>query len=66
MMKQVCYGILGKTGLHMSESCICEDADELEGELEYAQEDFPDEDFQIVPLYALVDDATLVSAQPGE
>ena len=52
MLKPVCYAILGKSGMWMSESCICEDADVLQAELEYAREEKPSEDYKIVPLYA--------------
>jgi hypothetical protein len=51
-MQQVCYGIVGKSGLYTSESCISTDRDDLEYELEIAQEDKPHEDYYIVPLYA--------------
>lgn len=51
MLKPVCYAILGKSGMWMSESCICEDADVLQAELEYAREEKPSEDYKIVPLY---------------
>jgi hypothetical protein len=50
-MKQVCYGIVGRARMYMSECCVCEDADALAEELETAREDYPDEDFKIVPLY---------------
>jgi hypothetical protein len=52
-MRKVCYAIVGKTRMHMSEMCVCEDADVLKDELWVAREDNPDEDFQIVPLYTL-------------
>ena len=50
-MRQVCFAIVGKTKMHMSEMCICEDAECLSDELAMAKEDFPEEDFQIVPLF---------------
>ena len=50
-MRQVCYAIVGKTEMHFSESCISGSKEGLEEELEYAQEDSPDEDYQIVPLF---------------
>ena len=57
MLKPVCYAILGKSGMWMSESCICEDADVLQAELEYAREEKPSEDYKIVPLYTRLDAA---------
>ena len=51
-MQQVCYGIVGKSGLYLSEACIGTDRDDLEDELEMAQEDEPDEGYHIVPLFA--------------
>lgn len=50
-MWKVCYGIIGKTKMHVSESCICEDADALTDELAYARESQPEEDYRISPLY---------------
>jgi len=50
-MRQVCFAIVGKTRMHMSEMCICEDAECLSDELAMAKEDFPEEDFKIVPLF---------------
>lgn len=52
-MRRVCYGIVGKTGLWMSEACVCEDADALKEELEYAREEKPNEDYRIMPLFTL-------------
>jgi hypothetical protein len=50
-MRQVCFAIVGKTKMHMSEMCVGEDAECLSDELAMAKEDFPEEDFQIVPLF---------------
>jgi len=51
-MRQVCYGIVGKTKMYMSVMCVCEDADALQSELEDAQDGEPEEDYRIEPLYA--------------
>jgi len=52
-MRKVCYGIIGKTKMYMSESCICEDDFALTDELEIAREDEPEQDYKISPLYTL-------------
>ena len=50
-MRQVCFGIVGKTRIYMNEMCVCEDAECLFDPLEDAQAEDPEEDFQIVPLF---------------
>jgi len=52
-MRKVCYAIIGKTRIYMSESCICEDADQLEDELKIAKKEEPEEDYKICPIYTL-------------
>jgi hypothetical protein len=62
-MRQVCYAIVGKTKMYMSESCVCEDADCLDEELKNAREDCPEEDYKIVPLFTLRRDGNYKSAR---
>ena len=56
MSDVLCYAIVGKSGMHWSESCISAPATSgdydgvLEYELEYARDAEPEEDYKIVGL----------------
>lgn len=51
-MKKVCYGIVGKTKIWMTEACISENPEDLIDELELAQLEDPDEEYAVVALYS--------------